>query len=192
MGYLDRLLGKTDCDPIINYDKKTGKAGGLDILGKFKLASVEIDQKVLQTAAKMAQVYDMYRISNCKKLKGLKEGSPDWIIFANEHHKNETKLLEFWSLLEALQFDKSGEVAKLLARWMASNYNNMDKDAPVLPGSGFKAGEVVREDTPSEYDDVRISIGEARQSFEYLDQAFSKPTFDINELYRVHLNTKDN
>jgi hypothetical protein len=81
------------------------------MLEKFKVGTIQIDEKVLQTATKMAQIYDIYRISNCEKLKRIPKDSPDWIIFANELHKNETKILGFWSLLEALEHDKSGEVA---------------------------------------------------------------------------------
>jgi len=181
------LFGKKDCKPIIKYNATTGKAEGINIFEKVKLGAINIDQKVLQTAEKFAQIYDLYRVSNCEKLKGLREGSPQWIIFANEQRKNETKLIQLWTLLEFMQHDTSGEIAKQLAKWIAESFTTAESDAPIIPESGLKGAEISREPPPSIYNDIKAHIGEVRGSSKDLDEAFKNPVFDINEVYRINL-----
>ena len=180
------LWSKDECKHVISYDGTnisfSGIEGPEEI--KFKVASFQIKKDMLQPAIDIAQMYDLYRYSNCQKIQQFPKDSPERAQFILESTKNEERLLEFLTMLKIAIARPSEYIEKALADWIAFTFAKKIREEAPLITEKVRAGEVVRESPPlEEYNRLKRNITNAKMSSSYLKEALEHPHFDINEVY---------
>ena len=175
------------CKPIIKYDGINLSFSGIEIPNEilnFKIGAFQIKKDTLQAATDIAQIYDIYRVSNCEKIEKFQKDSPERTAFILATTKNEERLLEFLVLVRIAMKRPSEKIEQAMEDWIALNFSQKIRDeAPIIPEK-VRAGEVVRESPPiKEYNSLRRNITKAKASSEYLTNALKTPKFEINQLY---------
>jgi hypothetical protein len=183
------LFGPNDeCKPVIKYDATDISFSGLEGPDeiKFKLASFQIKKDTLQAAIDIAQVYDLFRYSNCQKSKQFQDSSPEKTMFLLEAHRSEERLLEFLSMIRVALARPSEKIEQALEDWVAFTFaKKIREEAPIIPET-VRAGGQVRESPPvEEFNQVKRSVTKAKMSSNYLKEALEEPKFDINKVYAL-------
>ncbi len=177
-----------DCKIIVNYDATGFSFSGLEGPNeiKFKIASFQIKKDSLQAAIDIAQVYDLFRYSNCQKSKQFQDGSPEKTMFLLEAHRSEERLLEFLSIIRVALARPSEKIEQALEDWIAFTFTKKIRDeAPIIPEK-VRAGVQVRENPPiEEFNQLKRSITKAKMVSPYLKNALENPHFDINEVFEL-------
>ena len=175
-----------DCKHVIKYDGNNLTLSGLEGPSEinFKIASIQIKKDILQVATDIAQMYDLFQYSNCKKIQAFPKESPERAQFILEVHKNEERLLEFLALLRIAIARPSEQIEKSLADWIAFTFiKRIRNEAPIIPEK-VRGGELVRESPPvEEYDNLKRDLSKAKIALPYLEVALDDPHFDKNDIH---------
>ena len=105
------------CKPIINYDGTSIKFSGLesDEIINFRIGDFKINKELLQAATDIAKIYDLFRVSNCKRIKEFSKDSAMRDHFILEAMKSNERLLEFLTMLRLTSTHPSEKIEKALA-----------------------------------------------------------------------------
>jgi hypothetical protein len=177
-----------DCKPLISYSGTNISFSGFEgpSVVNFDIASFNIKREIVQAASDIAQIYDLFRYSNCQKMQQFPKDSPERVMFILEAQKNELRLLEFLSMLRIASSRPSEAIEQALADWVALSYSKkIREEAPIIPEK-VRSGEQARESPPiDKLNKIAISVTKARISSDYMRDALAKPDFDINRVYKL-------
>lgn len=179
---------KSRCQPIIKYDGTSLILSGLEGPNpvEFKVGNFQIKKDILQAAIDIVQMYDLFAYRNSERIEQFPENSPERARFILETHRSDERLLEFLSILRIAIARPSEDIEKALADWVAFTFTKRLRDeAPIIPEK-VRAGEVIRESPPiEEYNNIKRDITKAKMSSNYFKEALENPTFDMNKVYSL-------
>src|SRR6476659_7146731 len=132
------------CQKIIKYDGKNITISGLNGVNEaidFNIGEIKIKNELLQTACDIAQIYDLYRYSNCQKIKLFSKNSPQRDKFILEVHKNEQRLIEFLILIRLASSKPAKEIEKAIAEWISFIYSKRIREESPIITEDVRSGE---------------------------------------------------
>jgi len=175
------------CQPIIKYDGIDLSFSGLEVPNEFinfKVGNFQIKKETLQTATEIAQMFDLFRVSNCEKIQQFPKDSPEKIAFMLETAKNEQRLLEFLAMVKIAANRPSPKIEQAMEDWIALSFTKrIEEEAPMIPNK-MRGDSVVRESPPiKEFNSIKRSVANAKATSQHLQQALRAPKFELGQLY---------
>ena len=168
------------CKNLVSYSGTTWKISGIPLPGEANLKGLDIERKreLLQTAEKLAQIFDGVQYATCGDLNRVEpqNGKGSWGDYAKivlERSNALLHLAELQSILATLQENQgnTGEGGKKLAAWIASANGDVQKTPPATAAGKPKPSEV-----QSSLDKVK---GDVIGVVSRMETTNPKPTWDM-------------